>query len=189
MSFTIASRWWPLRFTVISAGSGPSDSPVRSASSISSSVKPRIAVSGVRISWLMLARNSDFALSASSAALRARSAASRASCSVAQTSRWLRVASAAAAPLPRAATIGTGANPPKTASSSAIAAPSPSANSARQAVKAVANTGANSAVQCSAAAPGAVPPSAPISAALPQTTVANNSHSTWRVLLTRSESA
>ena len=66
-------------------------------SSRSNSAKPTIAVIGVRISWLMLARNSLFARLAASAVRRAASSCSfkPRSSSLAASSDWLRLSKSA----------------------------------------------------------------------------------------------
>ena len=107
------SRCSPLRWIVRSAGSARCALPA-SRSSRSSSAKPRIAVIGVRISWLIVARKSDFACAAPCASRRAASAAWRARCIFAHSMRWLWPAAAPSAPhtalMPT--TTGIGSAPP-----------------------------------------------------------------------------
>ena len=58
MSLISPSRCWPLLLIVFRNSVRVSSPKCPSPSSISSSLKPRMALSGVRSSWLMLARNS-----------------------------------------------------------------------------------------------------------------------------------
>ena len=91
-----------------SAGTGPY-SP-----SVSISVKPRIAFSGVRSSWLMLARNSDFALLAcSSRSLSAPSSRAARRCSSSSRASSREVALSCAASSPNSSRLRTVTEPPK----------------------------------------------------------------------------
>ena len=74
MSLMTVSRWSPLP-RIVSANSRCRPSSGVSARRVDI---PMIAFSRVRISWLMLARNSDLACVAASAAMRARSSSASA---------------------------------------------------------------------------------------------------------------
>src|SRR5438034_1247696 len=114
------SRWRPFVWISVSGSRRPAGtSPYRS--SRMSSVKPRIALSGVRSSWLIFARNSDLArLACDKRSLRPRSAsaATRCSSSSRRSSRLVQFIRSASAP--NSSRFGTTIVPPNRPSATSL---------------------------------------------------------------------